>query len=265
VLRASSGGTYKDPKFEPNYYGAKSVGLNVLAYHVNYPLYSAEANFVNFRAAVQGFALDGYPVLDCQITGGMTNQVVRDRTRSLFYLLKSQFNGAINYTAKWWWDQYMGTANPWVKEFPLWVANYWTYLSGNLWPPSTAYAGYIPADYYGEEPFMWQFASNGLLPLASPGSMDKSVAYPRFVSALFPTTPTPPASCLQMKTLRNMNVRSGPGISYPVIGSKVAGEVVDLVGVGGSDSWGEIENWWNYLLRNSVGCVVSIRKVIAGS
>ena len=242
VLRASSGGSYKDPKFEPYYYGAKTVGMRVLAYHVNHPLFSAAANIANYLGAVQGFALDGYPVLDCQLTGGMSDAVIRDRTKSMFYLLKNQFSGVINYTAKWWWDRYMGTANPWVREFPLWVANYWTSLTGNLWPSATSYAGYVPADYVGQEPFMWQFSSNGILPLASPGNMDKNVAYPRFVSTLFSTVPTLPTECLQMKTLYGMNVRKSPG--GEIIGSVAAGTVVDVIGVGGSNSWIETPQGW---------------------
>jgi GH25 family lysozyme M1 (1,4-beta-N-acetylmuramidase) len=259
VLRASSGGSYKDSKFEPYYYGAKSASLRVLAYHVNHPLFTADANIANFKGAVQGFALDGYPVLDCQLTGGMSDAVIRDRTKSMFYLLKNQFSGVINYTARWWWDKYMGTANPWVREFPLWVANYWTALSGNLWPASTAYAGYVPTDYANEEPFMWQFASNGLLPLASPGNMDKNVAYPRFVSALFPTVPTPPADDCQeliIRPINGMNIRSGPGTTFDVIGSIAAGTKKVVLGVNGSESWVEIEKgqWIAYRIGEKTYC-----------
>jgi GH25 family lysozyme M1 (1,4-beta-N-acetylmuramidase) len=243
VLRASSGGTYVDPKFAPYYTDAKSIGLKVLAYHVSNPLFTASTNIACFQKAITGYKLDGLPVLDCQSTGGQSNLVIRDRNKSMFYLLKSYYGGAINYTAKWFWEQYMGTGNTWVKEFPLWVANYWLSLAGELWPSDASYTTVIPTDYLGEERFMWQFSEKGLLPLASVGNMDKSAAYPKFEKALFSPVPTPPTSdCLQMKVLSAMNIRSGPGTTYSVVGSAIAGTVYEVKGVDGSDCWIEIDS-----------------------
>ena len=243
VLRASSGGTYIDPKFPIYYNSAKSIGLKVLAYHVSNPISTPDANISKFITATNGYKLDGLPVLDCQLAGGMSNLVIRDRNRSMFYSLKSLFGGVINYTAKWFWDYYMGTNNPWVREFPLWVANYWLSLGGTLWPAPTNYAGHIPTDYFGVEPFMWQFSDKGLFPLASPGNMDKNVAYPKF-KALFEDIPTPPTDCYKMKTLRNMNIRSNPSTSSTIIGSAIAGTVFEVKGVDGSDCWIETELGW---------------------
>jgi GH25 family lysozyme M1 (1,4-beta-N-acetylmuramidase) len=238
VLRASSGGSYIDPKFKPYYVGAKAVGLKVLAYHVSHPLYTAEANIANFRNAIAGYPLDGKPVLDCQMTGGMSYSVVRDRNKTMFYLLKAAYGGVINYTAKWFWDPVMGVTG-WAKEFRLWVANYYDSLAGTLWPAPTSYANAIPQDYIGQEPFAWQFSAKGLFPSVSPGDMDKSVGYTKFAQSVFTDVPTPPSSsdCLKMRVLYDTSVRGGPGITYPIIGSVAAGTEVDVLGVGGSDSW----------------------------
>ena len=260
VIRASSGATYKDPKFRPYRTDAKSVGILVLPYHVNNPWFSAEANIANFRAAIEGLALDGLPVLDNQLTGGMSDAVIRDRTRSSFNYLKTYYGGAINYTAKWWWNQHMGTNNPWVKEFPLWVANYWLSLTGNLWPSKDAYTTVIPTDYLGEKPFLWQFSDKGLLPLASRGNIDKNVAYPRFISSLFPGTPTLPSDnceAFRIRVLGTMNIRKDPNIAAKVVGSASTGEEFVAEGVGGSEVWIKLgENKWIAFKRGAkVYCI----------
>ena len=45
---------------------------------------------------------------------------------------------------------------------------------------------------------------------------------------------------MKVGALVNMNVRSGPGTNYPVIGSLAEGLIVPVIGVGGSDIWVEI-------------------------
>lgn len=189
ILRASSGGSYHDPKFKPYHDGAKSAGLKVLAYHVSHPLFTAEANVVNYQKAISGIHLDGPPVLDCQLTGGQSTLVIRTRVKEMFYRLKSIHGMVINYTAKWWWDLHMGTTG-WVKEFPPFLANYFNSLDGTNWPSPNAYAAAIPNDYIGEERFLWQFSERGLFPQVSPGNMDKGVGYPRFEKMVFTSLPT---------------------------------------------------------------------------
>lgn len=62
--------------------------------------------------------------------------------------------------------------------------------------------------------------------------------------AQFPWPPEPVQepddTAWQIVALQNMNIRSGPGLKYPVVGSLTAGAKRPVLGVGGTDVWVEI-------------------------
>lgn len=244
ILRASSGATYRDPQFAPVYAVAKAIGFKVLAYHVNHPFYSAQANFNNFVSAIAGFDLDGPPVLDNELTGGQTWTTVHIRTKELFYLLKAKFGQVINYTRKYFWD-YLGNTS-WVLEFPLHVASYWNSLGAWLWPHPEQYTSTIPNVYIDQESFLWQFSDKGLHYSVSSGNVDKNVGYPRF-AAMLKKEPALPDSLpvpINIATIivAALNVRSGAGTNYsswttvPANLQLYVFEVQDISGV----LWGRI-------------------------
>lgn len=54
------------------------------------------------------------------------------------------------------------------------------------------------------------------------------------------TDPIPETTGLKFKVLRQMNVRSGPGVGYADIGDLITGEIVTTSNVAGGNSWIEI-------------------------
>ena len=69
------------------------------------------------------------------------------------------------------------------------------------------------------------------------------------VIAQFPWGTTPPEpppdpelSGTPLRVIASaLNVRTGPGVGYPIVGSLHAGDIVEILGVGGIDAWVEFE------------------------
>lgn len=262
ILRASSGASYRDPKFPVYLEQAKKVGLKVLAYHVSHPLYSPQANFMNYQSAIAGANLDGPPVLDCELSGGQSQYVVASRTKETCYLFKDLTGVLIIYTRMGWWDPWVGSA-AWMRDFYLWVANYWTSLGEDRWPGSAVYTTSIPAGWKGAEPFLWQFSSSGVFPEVSPGFVDKSVGYPAFEEILEGGEPSEEVEIPIGEALTDYSVylRAQASASSASLGGYSVGvglpiyEVVEApAGDGQRDQWFRVcpgrigfvaGSWWN--------------------
>lgn len=225
VLRLTVGASYTDPKFDQYYKAAKAIGFKVLAYHLMNPFYTALVNYANFKNAAAQYELDGPPMLDCEITGGQTWTTVAIRVKEAC-LLFEQFSGfLIIYTRKYWWEPIMGIAT-WAKKFFLFVASYWSSLSGDKWPSQQSYTTTIPNTWLGEEPFAWQFSAHGYFPEVSPGNMDKGVGYPRLMDVLrnyeHEDPPSDGTTALGVVTIQRLvEIKSGYGPSAAHLGTTV--------------------------------------------
>lgn len=123
-IRASVGDFYTDDRFAENWQGAEDAGIFRCAYHVLRPDISANAQIAHFEDVV-GESGDLPHVLDVELTGGQSDQVIQDRTFESLQEMEARFGRTpIVYTADWFWTPHIGD-QPWVDQYDLWVAHYY--------------------------------------------------------------------------------------------------------------------------------------------
>ncbi|HMU38471.1 MAG TPA: GH25 family lysozyme [Pseudomonadota bacterium] len=149
IVRVSDGTGFMDPKFATNWKGAKAAGVTVGAYQFFRPNQDATAQadlMVNQLASVGFGAGDIPPVIDVEVTGGMSNSTVIARVNTWIARVKSRTGRLpVLYTAPGFWS---GLGNPTPTTLPyLWVAH-WGVSCPTLPPP------------WGRLRF-WQYSSTG--------------------------------------------------------------------------------------------------------
>jgi len=172
-------------------------------------------------------------------TPGNAMDILYNFTERLRYLSAPLPMGI--YTAKSFWVPNGSTA-PYWKQFYLWLCDIsgavevpapwerWTFhqytfkLHGPDWGAESLD---LDGDYYNGtvEDMRTQFGLPELEPVEPPASVPLPVGEPLRMQAL----------------VEGQVVRRGPGTSFEKVGQLRAGELVNVLGVGGSDVWVEIE------------------------
>lgn len=159
-LKASESTDYVDPTYTKNRSGARANGLYVGAYHFAQPgtqSGDAVAEADHFLAAAQPARGDLVPVLDLEVTNGLSPSQLQTWARSFVERIYQKTGlRAILYVSPAFWRNSMGDttwfANNGYKV--LWIAH-WTTVSS----PS------VPASNWGGEGWtFWQYSSSGTVP-----------------------------------------------------------------------------------------------------
>lgn len=181
-VRASIGDFFTDDRFEENWQGAGDADIFRSAYHVLRPDIDATAQIAHFESIVGGPG-DLPHVLDVELTGNQSDQVIQQRTYDSLQEMEARFGRPpLVYTADWFWTPHIGD-QPWVEDYDLWVAHYY-------WPE--VQTPKIPAGWMDWK--IWQHTNrgrvNGIRGNADlnffGGTMEELIAYARG------TPPVPP-------------------------------------------------------------------------
>lgn len=149
IVRVSDGTGFMDPKFEANWKGAKAAGIAVGAYQFFRPNQdaTAQADLLVNQLNKVGFGGDDIPpVIDVEVTGGMSDATVAARVNTWLQRVKSRTGRLpILYTSPGFWS---GLGNPTPSPLPyLWDAHWG--VSCPLLPPN-----------WGRLRF-WQYSATG--------------------------------------------------------------------------------------------------------
>jgi lysozyme len=146
IVRVSDGTGFMDPKFEANWRGAKAAGIAVGAYQF-FQDATAQADLMVNQLSKVGFGSgDIPPVIDVEVTGGVSAATVAARVNTWLQRVRSRTGRLpILYTSPGFWS---GLGNPTPSPLPyLWDAHWG--VSCPLLPPS-----------WGRLRF-WQYSATG--------------------------------------------------------------------------------------------------------
>lgn len=149
-LKASEGGSFKDPLFAANRAGAKAAGLLCGAYHFFDAAVPAEQQAELFIATVGKVAGGLPPVLDVEQTGKLTPQQYAAAVQQWLSVVSSRLGCTpMIYTNASFWNANVGNFGAFTA-YPLWIAEY-----------CSAPAPILPAGA-GHYNF-WQYSASGVV------------------------------------------------------------------------------------------------------
>jgi lysozyme len=268
----ASQATYTDPLFVTNWQRAKDAGILRSAYHyLDYgkPGRDQANYFADLLAAERGELI---PTVDFEQRGtSVTAAIALAALRDFAAQMKARgFERFIIYTSVSYWKEF-GEKNASWAQFPLWLADYnnkegaaspapWTQWT--FWQFTPKGSG----ETFGTESFnvdvnryngslddLYAFA--GTKPVATTTLEQRLAALEQRIATLeqragtqvvsLPVTPAPGtgsasgANASATCTAQALNVRSGPGASYPVIGWLSNGQKVKVLER--QNGWARIE------------------------
>jgi GH25 family lysozyme M1 (1,4-beta-N-acetylmuramidase) len=128
-IKISEGSSYVNPYGASDLRAAHAAGLYVAGYHFGrprLPLSTAASDARAFAARLGNMRQPGYlpPVLDMEVTGGLSAANVTAWTRTFLKTLQSA-SGRVPmiYSGNWFWRGYMGNPTGFAG-YPVWAAQY---------------------------------------------------------------------------------------------------------------------------------------------
>lgn len=257
--RAGIGSTYTDPTFLANYASAAAHGIRRSSYHVLNPTQPVSAQADLWYAAHA--AIDGIPrAIDLESSYGAQPVQIADVAweMSEIVLVRDGYRPII-------YSRY-GLVNSWLSPFwtPDMLNQHFFWLAQYLYDRTREHAGppTLPANVNRERVVLHQAADKKA---DFPGECSGSVVvdYDRWeigdaagmvswIAANWAAVP-PVEGKTQFYVLQEgLFVRTGPGTTYPVVRSLHAGDLVDILEIGGDDAWAEITpgEWANVKLND---------------
>ncbi len=276
VFIKASQATFTDPLFKVNWQRARDAGLLRGAYHYLDYTKPGRDQADYYASLLDADPGELPPVVDYEQRRADNNvAAARATLREFIEQFKARGYTPMIYTAPNFWSTY-GTTDSYWAQFRLWIAHYTTATAPSVPPPWKAwtfwqYTSKGDGPTYGTESYnvdlnryvgtleeLYQLAG---LPLPGGDLESRVVALEQKclrleqrvtlleqrVAALeqgSPGTPPPPppppttdlyATC----TASSLNVRSGPGTSYPAVGYLVYGQRVHVLER--QDGWARIE------------------------
>lgn len=155
IIRASSGGTYKDTTFAANWAGAKSAGLLRGAYHYFLADVSGTTQ-ADLMVSVMGtLGVDDLPpVIDVEETRSQTAATIVTRVNEMVVRLR-ELTGrdAMIYSGGYFWDTNVKSTQ--FASLPLWTAHYFN-------DGTTSHCPNTPDAW--SKWTLWQYSSTGSVP-----------------------------------------------------------------------------------------------------
>ncbi|MFL6200591.1 MAG: glycoside hydrolase family 25 protein [Thermoanaerobaculia bacterium] len=123
--KATDGITYTDPDLAANWAGIQAAGLLRGAYHFFEPNDDATAQAQHFLTTVKLVPGDLPPVLDVEITGGVSNEQIWSGVATWLQIVEQDTGRQpILYTASGFWNAHQPDLT--LTSYPLWLADYAT-------------------------------------------------------------------------------------------------------------------------------------------
>ena len=161
-IKASEGTGWIDDHFKRNWANSKAAGIPRGAYHFYRFSYDPVKQADHFLEQLGSDLGELSPVVDAEDT---TTTTVKGDDLRVFCERVFEKTGrrCLVYTGGWWWTaQRLGGPQPWVKDYPLWIAFY----------SDTAKQPSIPKDWATWA--FWQHSNHGAVDGIS-GSVDLNV------------------------------------------------------------------------------------------
>ncbi len=158
ILKATEGNNFVDNTYQYNFNECKRLGIPVGSYHFYRANVDAEAQFQNMMRNINPQRQDILPVIDVELTNGVSPALFINRLEILCDLVtKAYGQRPIIYTGRNFYSKYFN--NPHWRQFKFWIAAY-----TSIQPELPEYREYI----------MWQYTDksrvNGIR-----GDVDMSV------------------------------------------------------------------------------------------
>ncbi len=120
--KATGGNTEVDPKFTENWEGIRDAGLVRGAYHFFFPDLDAKAQAENFIATVHLEPGDLPPVLDIEVSEGMSVEGIDDGVHVWLEMVAQAYGVTpIIYSNESFIAEYLSSG---FSAYPLWIADY---------------------------------------------------------------------------------------------------------------------------------------------
>lgn len=122
IIKATEGIEMRDPFFKRNWKQAEKAGLVRGAYHFFHPGKSVDRQISNFKKTVTLKPGDLPPVLDVEVSSGLSKKKVRQQVKRWLNAMEAAYGvKPIIYTyASFYEDYFRG----YLDDYPLWVAHY---------------------------------------------------------------------------------------------------------------------------------------------
>lgn len=145
-LKATESNNLVDETYAFNLSEARSNGLKVGSYHFFRPTVDATSQFENFRRIVNKKKQDLLPIIDVEVTGGVTTVTMHARLLELLKLVTKEYGQhPLIYTGKSFYNKYFAGSSQY-KQYMFMIAQYTTDE---------------PSLSDGNDFIMWQFTAKG--------------------------------------------------------------------------------------------------------
>lgn len=232
IVKASQA-TYADPDFHDNYRAARGVVLRSTYHFLVWDVAAVQqARFYH------GLIKNDWPDLMPMVDYEWWNVVPAGAIVTLRVFLEEMCQLAGHnrfgiYTAPGFWRQY-GSKDAWWAQFALWTAQY-REGAPDVYAP---WARWTFHQYTSRGDGLKYGAESAAIDINRFNGTREELYALAGQSPPVSTEPEPTAVGLRMTvTAGTLNVRSGPGIRYPVVGSLGYGQQVEALDVGGADAW----------------------------
>lgn len=143
-VKCTEGATHSDPKYKTNAAGAKKVGLRVGGYHFFRMTSSAQAQFKNFKKALDTIGPDLIPMVDVETDDGYATKLIQDSLQVFLNLLEKEYGKKpMIYGTQRSYNTYCA---PRFNSYPLYIGRY-----GNQVPVVKGSSHYT----------IWQYSEKG--------------------------------------------------------------------------------------------------------
>ena len=143
-LKASEGGTNIDRRYLENIQTARRYGLKVGSYHFYRARMPQNVQLANFKAQCRPQDQDLVPMIDVEVTSGLSKQALRDSLQKFLILVERAYRcKPIVYTYTSFYNDYLQGA---VDGYLLWIAQY---------------NRHVPKLRDGRDIFAWQYTEKG--------------------------------------------------------------------------------------------------------
>lgn len=144
-LKASEGGDNTDRRYLENIELARRYGLKVGSYHFYRPRRPQYEQLRNFRAQCRPQDQDLVPMIDVEVTAGLSRQALCDSLHKFLRLVEQEYRQKpVLYTYRNFYNTYLYDE---FDDYLLWIAQYNT--------------DYEPCLRDGRDIFAWQYTEKG--------------------------------------------------------------------------------------------------------
>ena len=123
-IKATEGRDHVDNTYEQNLREARRNGVKAGSYHFFRPNVSATEQFKNFTKIVNKNNQDLIPLIDVEVTGGVSTSIMHTRLLEFIQLITNEYGKKpLIYTVRNFYNKYFGPYSA-FKSYPFMIAQY---------------------------------------------------------------------------------------------------------------------------------------------